>query len=142
MMYKKNKYRILIPDATFDKVSDVENMVNQLLDYYVYIQDLEEADLSDSEKLNDNLDRISTEYNELCQEYGKLMQEFGVLNFQGSELFTRNTITGLKLGLLMHKLERARSIWGNQLNLDYETAKEIIQHFANRYLMKKNEADE
>ncbi|MCG3220120.1 MAG: hypothetical protein H7641_01965 [Candidatus Heimdallarchaeota archaeon] len=141
-MYKKNNYRLLIPDTTFDKVSDVEDMVNQLLDYYVYIQDLDGADLSDTEKLNTNLDKLSAEFNELSQVYGKLMQEYGVLNFQGSELFTRNTITGLKLGLLMHKLERARSIWGNQLNLDYETAKEIIQHFANRYLMKKNEADE
>ena len=137
-MYNKKKYRILIPDITFDKVSNVEDMVNQLLDYYLYIQDLEDAEFSDTEKLNESLDRISAEYNELCQDYGKLMQEYGVLNFQGSELFTRNTITGLKLGLLMNKLERARSIWGDQLNLDYDSAKEIIQHFADRYLMKKN----
>lgn len=141
-MYKKNKYRILIPDTTFDKVSDMVDMVNQLFDYYVYIQDLDGVDLYDTEKLNTNLDKLSAEFNELSQVYGKLMQEYGVLNFQGSELFTRNTITGLKLGLLMHKLERARSIWKNQLNLDYDTAKEIIQHFANRYLMKKNEEDE
>ena len=138
-MFNKKKYRILIPDITFDKVSDVEDMVDQLLDYYAYIQNLSEADLSDIEELNENLDRISAEYNELCQDYGKLMQEYGVLNFQGSELFTRNTITGLKLGLLMNKLERARSIWGDQLNLEYDSAKEIIQHFADRYLMKKEE---
>ncbi|NPD88968.1 MAG: hypothetical protein HGN29_09590 [Asgard group archaeon] len=139
-MYKKKKYRILIPDTTIDIVSDVEDMVTQLLDYYVYIQDLEDADLSDSEKLNADLDQISAEYNELCQDYGKLMQEYGVLNFQGSELFTRNTITGLKLGLLMNKLERAKSIWGEQLNLNYDSAKEIIQHFADRYLMKKEDS--
>jgi len=138
-VFNKKKYRILIPDITFDKVSDVEDMVDQLLDYYAYIQNLSEADLSDIEELNENLDRISAEYNELCQDYGKLMQEYGVLNFQGSELFTRNTITGLKLGLLMNKLERARSIWGDQLNLEYDSAKEIIQHFADRYLMKKEE---
>ena len=138
-MYNKKKFRILIPDASQEKISNVEDMVNQLLDYYIYIQDLDNADLTDSEKLNVNLDRISAEYNELCQDYGKLMQEYGVLNFQGSELFTRNTITGLKLGLLMNKLERAKSIWGEQLSLEYDSAKEIIQHFADRYLMKKDE---
>lgn len=138
-MYNKKKFRILIPDTSLEKISNIEDMVDQLLDYYIYIQDLDNADLTDTEKLNLNLDRISAEYNELCQDYGKLMQEYGVLNFQGSELFTRNTITGLKLGLLMNKLERARSIWGDQLNLDYDSAKEIIQHFADRYLMKKDE---
>ncbi|MCG3227224.1 MAG: hypothetical protein H7645_09905 [Candidatus Heimdallarchaeota archaeon] len=140
-MYLRKKYRILIPDTTIDKVSDMEDMVDQLFDYYIYIQDLAEADLSDSERLNNDLDGISAEYNELCQDYGKLMQEYGVLNFHGSELFTRNTITGLKLGLLMNKLERAKGMWGDQLTLDYDSARKIIQHFADRYLLKKEIED-
>ena len=69
------------------------------------------------------------------------MQEYGVVNFKGSELFTRNTLTGLKLGLLMGKLKRVKSIWGDKLNVDYNAAKELIQHFANRYLLKRDEEE-
>ncbi|MCK4972849.1 MAG: hypothetical protein KAS52_05980, partial [Candidatus Heimdallarchaeota archaeon] len=62
-------------------------------------------------------------------------------NFHGNELFTRNTLTGLKLGLVMGKLERAKSIWGEQLTLNYDDAKELIQYFFDRYLKKSEDDD-
>ncbi|MCK4849476.1 MAG: hypothetical protein KAT16_10640, partial [Candidatus Heimdallarchaeota archaeon] len=86
-----------------------------------------------------SVDETTEEYNQICQQFGKVMQEYGVVNFRGNELFTRNTVTGLKLGLLMGKLERAKSMWGDKLNLDYQAARKLIQHFSDRYLIKKEE---
>jgi len=136
-MSSKKKYRLLIPDVSFNKFEDVEDIIDHLIDFYPYLQMVSETNNTDLKNLDKELEKLSTEYNELCQVYGKLMQEYGVYNFQGSELFTRNTITGLKLGLLMNKLQRVRRIWGDQFTLDYEAAREIIQKFADRYLMKK-----
>ncbi len=138
-MSDKNKYNIWIPDQTAEHFLDLEEFVDQLITFYPFLSSVDLNELSKMKNLDDEVEKTTEEYSQLCQQVGKVMQEYGVINFQGSELFTRNTVTGLKLGLLMGKLKRAKSMWGEELNIDYQAARELIQHFSDRYLMKKDE---
>ena len=96
-------------------------------------------ELKKKDNLEKELDEVNKEFNQISQIYGKLRQEYGVIHFEANELYTRNTLTGLKLGMLMKKLEKAKSIWGPKLSLDYDSAKEIIKHYSDRYLLKREE---
>ena len=138
-MSDKNKYNIWIPDQTAEHFLDLEEFVDQLITFYPFLSSINLEELSKMKDLDEEVEKTTEEYSQLCQQVGKIMQEYGVINFQGSELFTRNTVTGLKLGLLMGKLKRAKSMWGEKLNIDYQAARELIQHFSDRYLMKKDE---
>ncbi|MHA1552252.1 MAG: hypothetical protein ACTSUP_04525 [Candidatus Heimdallarchaeaceae archaeon] len=140
-MKKKQTFNIHLPDTISEQIDDIENIVDHFLSNYKYLVNLELDDLTNEENLEQELDKFSEEFNQISQIYGKLRQEYGVLNFHGNELFTRNTLTGLKLGLVMGKLERAKSIWGEQLTLDYDAAKELIQYFFDRYLKKSEDDD-
>ncbi len=140
-MSDKVKYNIWIPDQIADLFLDLEEFVDHLITFYPFLESIDFNEMITMKELDSKLEEATEEYSQLCQQYGKIMQEYGVVNFKGSELFTRNTLTGLKLGLLMGKLKRAKSIWGDKLNVDYNAAKELIQHFANRYLLKRDEEE-
>ena len=140
-MKKKRNFYIHIPDTISEPIDDIEEVVDNFLSNFMYLEKLELDDLTNEENLEKEFNKLSEEFNIISQVYGKLRQEYGVLNFHGNELFTRNTLTGLKLGLVMGKLERAKSIWGDQLSLDYNAAKELIQYFFDRYLKKSEDDD-
>jgi hypothetical protein len=140
-MKKKQTFNIHLPDTISEQIDDIENVVDNFLSNFKYLENLELDDLTNEENLELDLTRLSEEFNQISQVYGKLRQEYGVLNFHGNELYTRNTLTGLKLGLVTGKLERAKSIWGTQLALDYDAAKELIQYFFDRYLKKSEDDD-
>ena len=139
MIKRKSKNYILIPDSVSQKLNDHEHLIDELLTFFDFINDIDFDEVSSKDNLAETLDDLREEFSKISQTYGKLRQEYGVINFQGNELFTRNTVTGIKLGLMMGKLERAKSIWGPQLSLDYDAAKELILHFTDRYLFKKEE---
>jgi hypothetical protein len=139
-MSKKQKFTVLIPDETYELFSDIEEVIDRLIEHYKFISEIDYKELKEGTVVERELDEITEEFGHISQDHGKLMQEYGVLNFSGNELYTRNTVTGIKLGLLMGKLERAQSIWGTQLSLNYDEAKKLIQHFADRYLLKKEES--
>ena len=140
-MKKKQTFNIHLPDTVSEQIDDLENVVDSFLSNFMYLGNLELDDLTNEENLDEEFNRLSEEFSKISQVYGKLRQEYGVMNFHGNELFTRNTLTGLKLGLVMGKLERAKSIWGDQLSLDYAAAKELIQYFFDRYLKKSEDDD-
>lgn len=133
----KVKYNIWIPDKTADIFLDLEEFVDQLILFYPFLNKVKIEELRVMKDLDKQVEETTEEYSNLCQQYGKILQEFGVVNFRSSELFTRNTITGLKLGLLMGKLKRAKTLWGDKLNIDFNAARDLIQHFSDRYLMKE-----
>ncbi len=140
-MKKKQNFNVHIPDTISEQIDNIENIVDNFLSNYMYLENVELDDLTNEENLEKEFNKLSEEFNKISQTYGKLRQEHGVLNFHGNELFSRNTLTGLKLGLVMGKLERAKSIWGDQLSLDYNAAKELIQYFFERYLKKSEDDD-
>lgn len=140
-MKKKQNFNVHIPDTISEQIDNIENIVDNFLSNYMYLENVELDDLTNEENLEKEFNKLSEEFNKISQTYGKLRQEHGVLNFHGNELFSRNTLTGLKLGLVMGKLERAKSIWGDQLSLDYNAAKELIQYFFDRYLKKSEDDD-
>lgn len=136
----KNKDMTLSLPAKF--VSDntnLENVADEIIKYAsLLVKDNFEQIIRD-DCSDEVLDPLYEQYYTLSKVYGKYRQEHGVIYFEGNELFTRNTLTGLKLSLVMRKLKRARSIWGEQLTLDYDSAKELIEHFSRRYLTKGEE---
>ncbi len=138
-MKRKTKNYLLIPDKFAQNFDDLEFIIDELIVYFNFLNEIDFEELRQMTSLHDSLDKIREEFSNICQVYGKLRQEYGVIYFQGNELFTRNTVTGIKLGLLVGKLERAKSIWGSDLSLDYEAAKELINHFTTRYLFKKDD---
>lgn len=138
-MSEKRKFNIWIPDSTAESIPDLVDLVEQLLYYFPYIFKVDLEELKKKDNLEKELEEVNKEFNQISQVYGKLRQEYGVIHFEANELYTRNTLTGLKLGMLMKKLERAKSIWGPKLSLDYESAKEIIRHYSDRYLLKREE---
>ena len=138
-MSEKSKYNIWIPDQTAEEILDLEDFIDNLIIYYQFLNSFNFDEVKYMKNLDSKVRETTEEYSRISQEYGKIIQEYGVINFRGNELFTRNTVTGLKLGLIMGKLEHAKAIWGDRLNLDYHAAKELIQHFSDRYLTKKDE---
>ena len=138
-MSKKRKFNIWVPDSTAETIPDIVDLVEQLLYYFPYIFKVDLEELKKKGNLEKELEEVNKEFNQISQIYGKLRQEYGVIHFEANELYTRNTLTGLKLGMLMKKLERAKSIWGDKLSLDYESAKEMIRHYSDRYLLKREE---
>ncbi len=138
-MSEKTKYNVWIPDQIAESFLDLDDFVTQLISFYPYLSLIDFVGIKKIKNFDQSVDETTEEYNQICQQFGKVMQEYGVVNFRGNELFTRNTVTGLKLGLLMGKLERAKSMWGDKLNLDYQAARKLIQHFSDRYLIKKEE---
>ena len=141
MRKNKPKNYILIPDSVAQNLKDHEYLVDELLTFFNFINDIDFEEVNSNENIDENLETLREEFSIISQTYGKLRQEYGVINFQGNELFTRNTVTGIKLGLMMGKLERAKSIWGPQISLDYDAAKDLILHFTDRYLFKNDEED-
>lgn len=138
-MSEKRKFNIWVPDSTADAIPDLVDLVEQLLYYFPYIFKVDLEELKKKDNLEIELEEVNKEFNQISQIYGKLRQEYGVIHFEANELYTRNTLTGLKLGMLMKKLVRAKSIWGDKLSLDYESAKEMIIHYSDRYLLKREE---
>ena len=138
-MSEKRKFNIWVPDSTAETIPDIVDLVEQLLYYFPYIFKVDLEELKKKDNLEKELEEVNKEFNQISQIYGKLRQEYGVIHFEANELYTRNTLTGLKLGMLMKKLERAKSIWGDKLSLDYEAAKELILHYSDRYLLKREE---
>ncbi|MCE7739119.1 MAG: hypothetical protein KAU62_11120 [Candidatus Heimdallarchaeota archaeon] len=138
-MSEKRKFNIWIPDSTAESIPDLVDLVEQLLYYFPYIFKVDLEELKKKDNLEKELEEVNKEFNQISQIYGKLRQEYGVIHFEANELYTRNTLTGLKLGMLMKKLEKAKSIWGPKLSLDYDSAKEIIKHYSDRYLLKREE---
>ncbi len=138
-MSEKRKFNIWIPDSTAESIPDLVDLVEQLLYYFPYIFKVDLEELKKKDNLEKELEEVNKEFNQISQIYGKLRQEYGVIHFEANELYTRNTLTGLKLGMLMKKLEKAKSIWGPKLSLDYDSAKEMIKHYSDRYLLKREE---
>ncbi|OLS32739.1 MAG: hypothetical protein HeimAB125_05900 [Candidatus Heimdallarchaeota archaeon AB_125] len=138
-MSEKRKFNIWIPDSTAESTPDLTDLVDQLIYYYPYLMKVDCEELKKKKDLEKESDEVNAEFFQISQVHGKLRQEYGVVHFEANELYTRNTLTGLKLGMLMKKLNRAKSIWGEKLNLDYDSAKEMIKHYSDRYLLKKEE---
>lgn len=138
-MSEKRKFNIWIPDSTAESIPDLTDLVDQLIYYYPYLMKVDCEELKKKKDLEKESDEVNAEFFQISQVHGKLRQEYGVVHFEANELYTRNTLTGLKLGMLMKKLNRAKSIWGEKLNLDYDSAKEMIKHYSDRYLLKKEE---
>jgi hypothetical protein len=138
-MSEKRKFNVWIPDSTADSHPDLTELVDQLIYYFPYLMKVDCEELKKNKNLEQELEEVNKEFFQISQVHGKLRQEYGVVHFEANELYTRNTLTGLKLGMLMKKLDRAKSIWGEKLNLDYNSAKELIHHYSDRYLLKKEE---
>ncbi len=138
-MGKNKDMTLSIPEKFVNDNTNLENVADEIIKYASLLVKDNFDQIIQDDCSDEVLDPLYEQYYTLSKVYGKYRQEHGVIYFEGNELFTRNTLTGLKLSLVMRKLKRARSIWGEQLTLDYDSAKELIEHFSRRYLTKEEE---
>lgn len=117
---------------------DIAELIDDIIEYFTVLKDANIATVLSDSSTEDNLQSLEEEYFERNKIYSKLRQEYGKLNFQVNELFTRNTMTGLKLGLLRSKLIQAKSKWEGNIALDFDAAMKLIDHFAETYLLKRS----
>lgn len=140
-MSKNKDMTLSIPEKFVSDNTNLENVADDIIKYASLLVNDNLDQITKNDCSDEVLEPLYEQYYTLSKVYGKYRQEHGVIYFEGNELFTRNTLTGLKLSLVMRKLKRARSIWGEQLTLDYDSAKELIEHFSRRYLTKEEEED-
>lgn len=138
-MSKNKDLTLSLPENFVSDNTNIENVADDIIKYASLLVNSNLNQIIKDDCSDEVLDPLYEQYYTLSKIYGKYRQEHGVIYFEGNELFTRNTLTGLKLSLVMRKLNRARSIWGDQLTLDYDSAKELIEHFSRRYLTKDEE---
>ena len=141
-MSKNKDMTLSLPEKFVSDNTNLENVAEDIIKYASLLVNDNLDQIIKGDCSDEVLDPLYEQYYTLSKVYGKYRQEHGVIYFEGNELFTRNTLTGLKLSLVMRKLRRARSIWGDQLSLDYDSAKELIEHFSRRYLTKDEEEED
>ncbi|MHA1685610.1 MAG: hypothetical protein ACTSYD_04285 [Candidatus Heimdallarchaeaceae archaeon] len=132
------KYKIDVPeDYSKNILIPISDLVDEILELYDLLNEADFNKLLNLPHSEEELNKLEEEYFEQSKIYSKLRQEYGQLNYQANELFTRNTITGLKLGLLRSKLFQAKKKWEGNIALDFDAALRLIDHFAEVYLLKR-----
>ena len=83
-----------------------ETVIASDLAYYLYYLDIIPKELSDW-KLDDIIEhkkRDEEEFNEISKGYSNLFQEYALIRLKANELYERNRVIALTMGLLRQKL--------------------------------------
>ena len=129
----KIKFKNKIPcDDEFKLGSD--------LAYYLpFLAELTEEvmnwDLSD---IKEHTRQSKEEFDPLSREYSNLFKEYAQIKLRANELYYRNRVVALTMGLLRQKLMRLKSS-NVALPLDYDKAIEKVEYFIYRYITKKQD---
>jgi hypothetical protein len=124
-----------------DKIPcDNEIILASDLAYYLYYlheipEELPNWQLSDiSEKRNED-EKIFTK---MSKKYSDLFKEYALIKLKANELYERNRVVALTMGLVRQKLINMKET-GIDAPLDYDIAIAKIEHFIYRYLTKKQD---
>jgi hypothetical protein len=63
-MKKKQTFNIHLPDTISEQIDDIENVVDNFLSNFKYLENLELDDLTNEENLEIDLTRLSEEFNQ------------------------------------------------------------------------------
>ena len=124
-----------------DKVPcEDESILASDLAYYLYFLDVIPDELVDW-NLGDLSNKRAEEervFNELSHKYSNLFKEYALIKLKANELYERNRVVALTMGLLRQKLIELKTR-GIELPLNYDDSIELVEYFIYRYLTKKQD---
>ncbi len=117
-----------------------ETVLASDLAYYLYYLDVIPKELADWDLENIYTKRTEDEqeFNSKSKVYSSLFQEYALIRLKANELYERNRVVALTMGLLRHKLIELKEE-GVELPIDYDEAIERVEYFIYRYLTKKQD---
>ena len=110
------------------------------LAYYLYYLDVIPDELAKwkIEDINDKKNKDEKEFTEISKNYSTLFQEYALIRLKANELYERNRVVALTLGILRQKLLKHKEA-GRDVPLDLEKAIETVEYFIYRYITKKQD---
>ncbi len=110
------------------------------LAYYLYYLDVIPDELAEwkIEDINDKKNKDEKEFTEISKNYSTLFQEYALIRLKANELYERNRVVALTLGILRQKLLKYKEA-GRDVPLDLEKAIETVEYFIYRYITKKQD---
>ena len=117
-----------------------EQILSSDLAYYLYYLDIIPDELAEwkIEDINEKKNKDETEFTEISKNYSTLFQEYALIRLKANELYERNRVIALTLGILRQKLMlfKEKEL---EIPLDLEKAIETIEYFIYRYITKKQD---
>ncbi len=124
-----------------DKVPcEDESILASDLAYYLYYLDVIPKELV-SWTMQDVSNKRSEDeeiFNELNKEYSNLFQDYALIRLKANELYERNRVIALTMGILRQRLIQLKEN-GRDFPLDYDESIEKVEYFIYRYLTKKQD---
>ncbi|MCE7743276.1 MAG: hypothetical protein GOP50_12570 [Candidatus Heimdallarchaeota archaeon] len=124
-----------------DKIPcDDESILASDLAYYLYYLEVIPEELAEWTMEDVSNKRAEDEeiFTELSKEYSGLFQDYALIRLKANELYERNRVIALTLGILRLKLIQLKES-GRELPIDYDEAIEKVEYFIYRYLTKKQD---
>ena len=117
-----------------------EQILSSDLAYYLYYLDVIPDELAEwkIEDIKEKKNKDEKEFTEISKNYSTLFQEYALIRLKANELYERNRVIALTLGILRQKLMLFKEK-GLEIPLDLEKAIETVEYFIYRYITKKQD---
>ena len=117
-----------------------EQVLSSDLAYYLYYLDVIPDELAEwkIEDVKENKNKDEKEFTEISKNYSTLFQEYALIRLKANELYERNRVIALTLGILRQKLLLFKES-DREIPLDLEKAIETVEYFIYRYITKKQD---
>jgi len=114
-------------------------LASDLAYYLYYLHEIPE-ELSDWQLDDINKKRTEDEdvFTNLSKKYSDMFKEYALIKMKANELYERNRVVALTMGLVRQKLINMKET-GVEVPLNYDVAIAKIEHFIYRYLTKKQD---
>ncbi|MHA1552544.1 MAG: hypothetical protein ACTSQC_11430 [Candidatus Heimdallarchaeaceae archaeon] len=117
-----------------------EQILSSDLAYYLYYLDVIPDELAEwkIEAIKEKKNKDEKEFTEISKNYSTLFQEYALIRLKANELYERNRVIALTLGILRQKLMlyKEKEL---EIPLDLEKAIETVEYFIYRYITKKQD---
>ncbi|MCK5410196.1 MAG: hypothetical protein KAJ30_08015 [Candidatus Heimdallarchaeota archaeon] len=117
-----------------------EQILSSDLAYYLYYLDVIPDELAEwkIEDIKEKKNKDEKEFTEISKNYSTLFQEYALIRLKANELYERNRVIALTLGILRQKLMlyKEKEL---EIPLDLEKAIETVEYFIYRYITKKQD---
>ncbi len=117
-----------------------EQILSSDLAYYLYYLDVIPDELAEwkIEDIKEKKNKDEKEFTEISKNYSTLFQEYALIRLKANELYERNRVIALTLGILRQKLLLFKES-DREIPLDLEKAIETVEYFIYRYITKKQD---
>ncbi len=114
-------------------------LASDLAYYLYYLKEIpEELPGWQIDDLNKKREEDEEIFTELSKKYSDLFKEYALIKLKANELYERNRVIALTVGLVRQRLIAMKED-GIEAPLDYDIAVAKIEHFIYRYLTKQQD---